>query len=198
MTMVWKHVAQRLSLLAVALLLAACSSLGSTASSSTPTASSSPTPAVTMYTGDGFTLSYPKNWTKSVNAGQTIFQDSLGENALTVVVVANPHGVAKPSDVLKTTLAGAVKGSDLTAPSPANLPGSVSLAGETWLQGGERGTVTKGGASAAFEIVVLTTNHPANASTTKLFALIYAGQLEGSTLVDAQLFQAMLASFKFI
>ncbi len=110
MTSVWKYVTQRLSLSVIALLLivllAACSSLGGTASSPTPTTATpsptpSPTPAVTTYTGDGYTISYPKDWKKSVASGQTTFQDSLGANALGVVVVANPDGVAKPSTVLE-------------------------------------------------------------------------------------------------
>jgi hypothetical protein len=205
MTSVWKHVTQRLSLSVIALLLivllAACSSLGGTASSPTPTATPSPapspTPAVTTYTGDGYTISYPKDWKKSVAADQTTFQDSLGANALGVVVVANPDGVAKPSTVLEATLAGAVKGATMTNTSPANLPTSVSLAGETWVQKGTTGTVGKGGTSTSFEVVVFTTNHPANTSKTKLFEFVYAGPLVGSTLVDAQIFQAMLASFKF-
>ena len=206
MTSVWKHVTQRLSLSVIALLLivllAACSSLGGTASSPTPTTATpsptpSPTPAVTTYTGDGYTISYPKDWKKSVASGQTTFQDSLGANALGVVVVANPDGVAKPSTVLEATLANAVKRGNMTNTSPANLPASVSLAGETWVQKGTTGTVGKGGASASFEVVVFTTNHPANTSKTKLFEFVYAGPLVGSTLVDAQIFQAMLASFKF-
>src|SRR5258708_25829913 len=205
MPSVWKHGTQRFSLSVIALLLivllAACSSLGGTASSSTPTATPSPTPsptpAVTTYTGDGYTISYPKDWKKSVASGQTTFQDSLGANALGVVVVANPDGVAKPSTVLEATLANAVKRGNMTNTSPANLPASVSLAGETWVQKGTTGTVGKGGASASFEVVVFTTNHPANTSKTKLFEFVYAGPLVGSTLVDAQIFQAMLASFKF-
>ena len=205
MTSLRKPVTQRLSLSVITLLLivllAACSSPSSTAGSSTPAVTPSPTPlptpAVTTYTGDGYTISYPKDWTKSVTSGQTTFQDSLGANALGVVVVSNPNGLAQPSTVLNATLAGSVKGANMTNTSPANLPASVSLAGETWVQKGTTGTVSKGGASTSFEVVVLTTNHPAHTSKTKLFAFVYAGPLAGSTLADAQIFQAMLASFKF-
>ena len=65
------------------------------------------------------------------------------------------------------------------------------------MQKGTMGTASKGGASSSFEVVVLAVNHPANAPNTKLFELVYAGPLVGSTLLDAQIFQAMLASFKF-
>ena len=201
MTSLWKHVTQRLSPSVIALflivLLAACSSPGGTAGSSTPTATPSPTPAVSAYTGDGYTISYPKDWKKSVTSVQTTFQDSLGANALGIVVIANPDAAAKPSTVLEASLAGAVKGASMTNTSPANLPASVSLAGETWVQKGTTGTAGKGGASTSFEVVVLTTNHPANTSKTRLFEFVYAGPLVGSTLEDAQIFQAMLASFKF-
>lgn len=201
MTSLWKPVTQRLSLSALALLsivlLAACSIPGSSASSSTPTAIPSPTPAMATYRGDGYTIDYPKDWTKSVTSGQITFQDSLGANALGVVAVANPNGLAQPSTVLDATIASSVKGANMTNTSPANLPASVSLAGETWVQKGTTGTVSKGGASTSFEVVVLATNHPAHSSTTKIFEFVYAGPLVGSTLADAQIFQAMLASFKF-
>jgi len=207
MTSSWKSVAQRMSIaLSSALLvvlLAACSGLGSTGASSTPTPTAnpsptpSPTPAVTTYTGDGYTISYPQNWTKSVTSGQVTFQDSLGVNALVVVVAPNPNGIAQPSTVLDATLAGAVKEANMTSTSPANLPASVSLAGETWTQKGTTGTASKGGISSSYEAVVLATNHPANAPNTKVFELVYAGPLVGSTLMDAQIFQPMLQSFKF-
>lgn len=182
-------------------LLAACSSPGGIASSSTPTATPSPTPsptpALTAYTGDGFTFSYPKDWTKSVSDGQTIVQDAPGTNVLTVGTIANANGIVTPGAILKVTLASAAKEANMTGTSPANVPASVSLAGETWMQGGTRGTMNKSGVSAPFEFVVLATNHPANTPKTRLFEIIYGGQLEGSTLVDEQIFQAMLTSFKF-
>ena len=205
MTSFWKPMTQRLafsvSLLLLIVLLAACSIPGISSSSSTPTTTPSPTPspapAMTTYAGDGYTINYPKDWTKSTTSGQTTFQDALGANALGIVVVANPNGLAQPGTVLDATLASSVKGADMTNTSPANLPASVSLAGETWVQKGTTGTVSKGGVSTSFEVVVLATNHPAHSPTTKIFEFVYAGPLVGSTLMDAQIFQAMLASFKF-
>ncbi|BCL83038.1 hypothetical protein ccbrp13_55030 [Ktedonobacteria bacterium brp13] len=201
MTLLWKPVTQRLflsvSTLLFIVLLAACSSLGGTASSPTSTPIPSPTPALTMFTGKGYTISYPKDWTKSTTLGQDSFQDSQAANALGILIVANPGGVAKPSTVLDGSLVGAVKGANMTNTSPANLPASVSLAGETWIQKGTTGTVSKGGASAPFEVVVLATNHPAKTPQTRVFEFIYAGPVAGSTMLDAPIFQAMLASFKF-
>jgi hypothetical protein len=150
-----------------------------------------------MYTGDGFTLSYPKDWTKTVHSGQIVFQDALGNNAFTVVAIANTDGLVSPSSVLKVTLSSGVKAAKMTNTSSAQLPASVSLAGETWVQEGTRGTVSQNGVSAEFEFVALATDHPAHTPKTKLFELFYGGPLEGSTLVNEPLFQAILASFKF-
>lgn len=201
-----KHMTQRLSLglcaLVLVVFLAACSGPGGIAASTptpppTPTPSPTPTPAVTVFTGEGYTISYPQDWKKSVSAGQVSFQDALGVNALAVVVVPNPNGIAQPGTVIAASLAGGVKGADMTNTSPANLPASVSMAGETWTQKGTTGTASKGGQSAPYEIVVLAANHPAGSANTKLFEFIYAGPLLGSTLMDQQIFQAMLQSFKF-
>ena len=201
-----KHVTRRMSLalcsLVLVVLLAACGGTGGIAASTptpkpTPTPSPTPTPAVTVYAGDGYTISYPQDWKKSTSVVQVTFQDSLGVNALGVAVAPNPNGIAQPGTVLNTTLEAGVKGVNMTNTSPANLPASVTLAGETWMQKGTMGTASKNGASSSFEVVVLAVNHPANAPNTKLFELVYAGPLVGSTLLDAQIFQAMLASFKF-
>lgn len=201
-----KHVTQRLSLglcaLVLVVLLAACSGPGGIAASTptpppTPTPSPTPTPAVTVFTGDGYTISYPQDWKKSSAAGQVSFQDTLGINNLAVGTVPNPNGIAQPGTVIDALLAGGVKEANMTSTSPANLPASVSMAGETWTQKGTTGTASKGGQSAPYEVVVLAANHPANGVNTKIFELIYAGPLLGSTLMDQQIFQAMLQSFKF-
>jgi hypothetical protein len=203
MTSLWKHVTQHLSLSMIALLLimllAACGSLGGKASSSTPAATPSLTPVLTTYKGSGYTISYPKDWKKSVNSVQSDFQDSLGANGLVVMEFPNPNRTIQPSAILDATLSGTVKGIPLTNTSSANLPASVSLAGETWMQKGTIGTLSKGLVKVSFEVVVLTKNHPANTSKTRLFGFVYLGLLDGSSskLVDAQIFQAMLASFKF-
>ncbi|MGH2480377.1 MAG: hypothetical protein ACRDHW_12040 [Ktedonobacteraceae bacterium] len=202
-----KHVTRRMSLalcsLVLVVLLAACGGAGGIAASTptppppTQTPSPTPTPAVTVYTGDGYTINYPQDWKKSTSVAQTTFQDSLGVNVLGIVIVPNPNGIAQPGTALNTTLAAGVKGVNMTNTSPANLPASATLAGETWMQKGTMGTASKNGASSSFEVVVLAVNHPANTPNTKLFELVYAGPLLGSTLLDAQIFQAMLASFKF-
>lgn len=203
MTLFWKQVRRSLvfsvTIVLLATLLAACSGQGSAPSPTTVvrTPAPSPTPALALYTGNGFTFSYPKDWTKTVSSGQIVFQDALGNNAFTVVVVDNAGGVVKPSAVLDATLTSGVKAAHMTDTSPAPLPASVSMDGETWVQGGTRGTVSQNGASSGFELVALVTNHPPHSSKTKVFELLYGGLLEGSTLTDESLFQAMLASFKF-
>jgi hypothetical protein len=203
----WKRVTQRMSLalssILLVALLAACGGSGSTGSTGgstpTPTATPSPTPtpAVTTYTANGYTISYPKDWQQSTTSIGVTFQDAQGFNAFSIAVAPNPGGVAQPGAVLDATLASLVKEANMTNPSPANVPTSASMAGETWTQKGTTGTISKGGLSAPSEIVILATNHPANAANTKVYELIYAGPLVGSTLLDQQIFQAMLASFKF-
>jgi hypothetical protein len=207
MTSSWKRVTRRMSIalssILLVVLLAACGGTGTTGNTGsgtpTPTATPSPTPtpAVTTYTGNGYTISYPKDWQQSATAGQATFQDAQGLNALGVLVVPNPNGAQQAGTVQAATLTGAVKGANMTNTSPANLSASVSVGGETWLQKGTTGTASKGGASAPYEVVILAVNHPANAANTQIYELIYAGPLLGSTLLDQQIFQAMLASFKF-
>ncbi len=201
-----KHVTQRLSLALCALLLvlflAACGGTGGTAASTptpkpTATPSPTPTPAVAMFTGEGYTISYPKDWKQSSSGGQGAFQDAQGVNALAVLAIPNPNGIQQPGTLVDASLSGGVKGANMTNTSPANLPATVSLGGETWTQKGTTGTASKGGISAPYEVVVLAVNHPANTANTKIFEIIYAGPVVGSTLMDDQLFQAMLQSFKF-
>src|SRR6266702_4634304 len=147
MTSFLKSVTQRISLSFVALflvvLLAACGGLGGMVSTPKPTA----TPAPVTYTGDGYTISYPKDWKESATDGQITFQDSLGNNAFAVVEVPNPNGVAQPSTVVDSTLAGGVKGSNLTKTSSANVPVTVTLACESWTQKGTTGTESVSGQS---------------------------------------------------
>ena len=199
-----KRVTRRMSLaLCSALLmvlLTACSGIGTTGSSPTPTPTSTPsptpTPAMATYTGNGYTISYPKDWKVSPSQVEVSFQDAEGINALGVIVSPNP-GATSPDVVLGATLTGAAKGANMTSPSPANLPATVSVGGETWTQKGLTGTASSGGKSAPAEIVGLAINHPANSVNPQIFEIVYAGPALGTTMLDQQIFQAMLASFKF-
>lgn len=204
MTLFRKRVTQRISFALcsalLVVLLTACSGISTTGSSPTPTPTSTPsptpTPAMVTYTGNGYTISYPKDWKVSPSQVEVSFQDAQGINGLGVIVSPNP-GATSPSIVLEPTLTGAAKGVNMTSTSPANLPATVSVGGETWTQKGLTGTASSNGQSAPAEIVGLAVNHPANSANPQIFEIVYAGPALGSTMLDQQIFQAMLASFKF-
>lgn len=199
-----KRVTRRMSLaLCSALLmvlLTACSGIGTTGSSPTPTPTSTPsptpTPAMATYTGNGYTISYPQGWKVSPSKVEVSFQDAQGLNVLGVIVSPNP-GAISPSIVLGASLTGAEKEANMTKTTPANLPATTTVDGQTWTQQGVTGTASNGSQSGPFEIVGLAINHPANSANPQIFEIVYAGPDLDATMLDQQIFQAMLASFKF-
>lgn len=207
-----KYVTRRLSFvlsaLLLAVLLAACGGVGGSGNATptpkptTPAPTATPTPSVALqtYTGNGFTIGYPQGWktqTVQQNAVNGIaFTDAQGINALTVLLVPNPGGVTSAADENKAavTLVNAAAG--LKSPQPVSLPTTTSVAGESWVQTGETGTINMNNTDVPGEVVVLTDNHPAKSPTTNAYDIYYGGP-SLTFQQENQIFQAMLQSFKF-
>lgn len=210
MTLSWKHVTRRVSIslgaIVLMVFLAGCGG-GSTGSSTptpaTPTPTPSPaTPSVGMQTfsGNGFTISYPQSWQKSSsstqNTSQAVFQDAATGNSFTIVTTPDPGG-ALSADSLANTSSKALAGSVLKNGKPDSVPASVTVNGVTWSQRGVSGDATVNGQSVPAKLILLVTVHPANATTSQAFQLIYASPALTFDQVNAQIFQPMLQSFKF-
>jgi len=207
----WKHVTRRvsISLSAVVLMvfLAACGGGGSTGSATpTPTSPASnpspTTPSVAMqtFTGNGFTISYPQSWQKtssnSQGLNQVAFHDETTGNAFTIVMTPDPEGAASADKIADTSVqtlsSVAVKNG-----KPATVPASTTINGITWSQRAITGTVAVNSQDVPAKVIVLVTIHPANSATSQAFELFYGGPTFTFDLVNTQIFQPMLQSFKF-
>jgi hypothetical protein len=204
------------------LFFAACSTSGSNRTTVTPTPTPTPTPALTTYTGQGYTIGYPKDWTYKNANGQslatntfignyinslsriinqtgqqipiTIFSDSLGTNTLTVGTIPNPDGLI-PTQIALSTAKTALQSSTKNYKS-ASIASQTTVGGQAWNQTAVTGTITQGGSIDA-KIVALVSNHPAQSASTKLYFIIYAGPASTFDTTDSTAFQPMLNSFKF-
>src|SRR5690242_6319989 len=100
-------------ILILTLLIGACSTSGSGGTTTTiPTPTPTPTPAVNSYTGQGYTINYPKDWTSKKDSHQvsghafptTTFTDSLGINTITIGVLPDPNGTIPAQTVVATAV----------------------------------------------------------------------------------------------
>jgi hypothetical protein len=210
--------------LILTLFFAACSTSGSNGTTviPTPTPTPTPAPALTTYTGQGYTIGYPKDWTyKNVNGqslatnafignyinslsriinqtGQqipiTIFSDSSGTNTLTVGTLPNPNGIISTQTALNA--ATAVFRSIVKNCKSASIASQTTVGGQTWNQTAATGTITQAGVING-KIVSLVSNHPAQSASTKLYFIIYAGLASTFDTTNSTAFQPMLQSFKF-
>ena len=204
----WKHVTRRvlagLSAVVLMVFLAACGGGGSTGSATptptTPPSNPSPTaPSTAMqtFTGNGFTISYPQNWKKTSSTNsQTAFQDPTTGNTFTIVQTPDPGGVLSADSLANTTSQG-LESSVLTNGKSDSVPASVTINGVTWSQRGASGNTKVDNQTIPAKLILLVTIHPASAATSQAFELIYAGPALTFDLVNAQIFQPMLQSFKF-
>ncbi len=207
MMLSWKHVTRRVSIsLGVVVLmvfLAACGG-GSTGSSTPTPAAPTPTPspstpsvAMQTFTGNGFTISYPQNWQKSSsNNTQTVFTDQTTGNAFTIVQTPDPGGAAS-ADSLANASVQALSTSVLKNGKTETVPASVTVNGVTWVQRALTGSITVNGQDVPAKLILLVAIHPASAANSQAFQLIYGGPTLTFDLINAQIFQPMLQSFKF-
>lgn len=192
------------------LLLAACSGINITiggSATATPTAKPaattvipSPTGVASLvtYTGNGYTIGYPQNWT--VNKGSTgavTFSDPQGVAYLTIQVVPDPNGLVSTTSEVDASLQ--IFKSQVKNYTRATVASTTSVAGETWSQGAATGNLTPKGATSPVlvKFVTISDNHPANTSSTQGFNIGYATATQAFDLANNAYFQPMLQSFKF-
>jgi hypothetical protein len=179
---------------------------------------------LTTYTGQGYTIGYPKDWTyKNVNGqslatntflsnyitalshtiGQTglqipitTFSNSLGTNTLSVGALPNPNGII-PEQMAINAAQAALQPTVKNYKS-ASIASQTTVGGQTWNQTAATGTINQAGLIDA-KIVALVSNYPAlvASTNTKLYFIIYAGPVSTFDTIYSTAFQPMLHSFKF-
>lgn len=186
----------------LAILLVACG--GGTTSTPTPaptpqpspTPSPTPTPGLTVYTGEGYSISYPQEWKVTPGSNQVAFSDATGIYNLTIVFNPNPGGIAGASTVANTSIEEVKK--TMKNPQTETLPPTTTVGGDSWVQKSITGTETSNGQSVDLQVVVISDNHPANSANTKNFTIVYTTVKSLFATANTSYFQPMLQSFKFV
>jgi hypothetical protein len=183
----------------LALLLVACG--GGTTSTPTPTPrpsptpSPTPTPGLTVYTGNGYSISYPQGWKVTPSTNQVTFTDATNIDNLTIVFVSNPNGIAAASTIANASIEAIKK--TIKNPQTETVPPTTTVGGDSWVQKSISGTATSNGVSFVGQIVLLSDNHPANSANTQNFTIIYGAKKSSFATAYTSYFQPMLQSFKF-
>jgi hypothetical protein len=185
----------------LALLLIACG--GGTTSTPTPaptpqpspTPSPTPTPSLTIYTGKGYSISYPQGWKVSSISIGVSFIDASGVYNLAIVVSPNPNGITAASTVANKNIEEGKK--RMKNPQTETLPPTTTVGGESWVQKSISGTEPINGQSVDAQVVLISDNHPAHAANTQNFTIAYGTAKSLFATANTSYFQPMLHSFNF-
>jgi len=185
----------------LALLLIACG--GGTTSTLTPaptpqpspTPSPTPTPGLTLYTGKGYSISYPQGWKVTPISAGIAFSDTTGVYALIIVVNSNPYGIVDASTFANKGIESGKK--TMKNLQTETLPPTTTVGGDSWVQKSISGTETSNGQSVDVHVVVISDNHPAKSANTQNFTIIYDTEKSLFATANTSYFQPMLHSFKF-
>jgi hypothetical protein len=164
-----------------------------------PQATPSPTSAsnALTYTGDGFTIDYPSSWqTSTPAAGQIVFADPTTGAAVRINVVDDTGG--QTADAIVTATLQQLQSQNTNFQQLTNVPGTTTLAGDTWSQGGATYDVASNGTTTSYQAVVMADAHPANSATPKGFLIVYVAPPDTFDQANTDDFQPMLQSFTFI
>jgi len=184
-----------LCLLLLALFLTACGFWGNTGNTSANTIPTAAPLHVTTYTGDGYSIDYPQNWTAKKNGNVVVFSDPPGLSTLIVEYASNPGGELSASSAVDGGLSG-FQGEAKNYQKVTIAP-TTSVGGENWSQGAATGLAAYKGQDLGMKFVVLADSHQAHSPSAKTFVIIYGTD---NTVFDAAsqaIFQPMLQSFKF-
>jgi hypothetical protein len=185
----------------LALLLVACGG-GTTSTPSpaptpqpSPTPSPTPTPGLTVYTGKGYSISYPQGWKVTPSGDSVAFSSASSDYSLAIVVSPNPNGIIDASTVVNESISAIKK--QMKNPQTETLPPTTTVGGDSWVQKSISGTATSNGQSFDGQIVVMSDNHPANSANTQNFIIEYFTYKSLFATANTSYFQPMLQSFKF-
>jgi hypothetical protein len=189
------------SCMILALLLVACG--GGTTSTPTPaptpqpspTPSPTPTPSLTLYTGKGYSISYPQGWKVTPNSHGVFFIDATNVYSLGIGVNSNLDGIISANTFANDSISGTKKA--MKNPQTETLPPTTTVGGESWVQKSITGTGPSNGQSVDVQVVVLSDNHPAKSANTQNFTIVYATEKSLFATATTSYFQPMLNSFKF-
>ncbi|HCI81940.1 MAG TPA: hypothetical protein DHW02_19875 [Ktedonobacter sp.] len=167
----------------------------------TPTPTPSPTPIVATlktYTGNGYTIDYPKGWTASIGSDNIVsFTDPTGLLSMTITVQSNAQGATGSTDLVDNALQ--VFKTQASNFQQLNVASTATIGSETWSQGAATGDVPVTGqvAPVTMKNVVIADNHPTASSTTMAYTISYSAGVQDFHLYDQGYFQPMLQSFAF-
>jgi len=157
------------------------------------------------YTGNGYTIGYPKLWNAMQHPKNGSITFASGPNTvpeLNISVSANPNGASSADQVLAIALTAVAIGSLFSPDSKCqpipNFPKQVTVGGDTWAQGALTCMINSNGQIVQGEVVMLIDNHPAHTPTTKQFTITYATFQQQFDQDTSQYFQPMLQSFTFV
>jgi len=186
--------------LMLALLLVACGGGTTSTPSATPPSklspTATPTPALTVYAGKGYSIGYSQGWKVTPSAEQVDFTDASGLFNTSNILHPNPGGAIDASTLVNGSIDGIKK--MLKNPKAEPLPPTRTVGGERWVEKSISGTETYNGRDIDFHFVVMSDDHPAHATTTQNFIILYGTITSGFATGDTSYFQPMLKSFKFL
>lgn len=188
--------------LLLTLLLAACAG-GITSTfviqKPSPTATSIPiaTPmsTLTVYAGKGFSIGYPQRWKVTTSGTEVDFTDASGLSQVTILRTSDTDGEIDAGTFINAEIDAVKKQMKNTHTEP--LPPTMTVSGESWIQKSVSGTETSNGVDADIQMVTLSDNHPAHATNTQNFTILYVTTKAGFATGYVSFFQQMLKSFKF-
>lgn len=161
----------------------------------TGTATASKNPSDKTYTGSGFTIRYPSDWKMTTSSTETAFTDPSGSYNLTIGSTPNPNGTKTADQLADGGIAGAK--TNLKNVQTVDQPKTTIVGAQSWSQRAITGTSTLNGQSSDIEATVLANNHPARATDTKGYVLVYVAAKDQFDQARTKYFQPMLQSFKF-
>jgi hypothetical protein len=200
MSISWKQNVWRsllgVSVLVLALVLAACESSGKNKSFASQGLTPSVAPVFQTYTGPGFSIIYPESWVIRTSEFAVTFSDLSGAYNLEVSFTPNPQGAATPGQLVTQSIT--TTRARLAKPQTVPMPSTVTLASVTWSQQAVSGATLSNGQQVEIEVVTLATDYPAHAANTKGVVLTYLGAKALFERAQNTYFAPMLQSFKFI
>ena len=178
------------------LLLGACDVGGNSHATAKTRPTATPSPRLTTYQGDNYTIGYPQGWSVKGKGSLVTFTDAQGLTAFIIEEVPNPNGAIPPATAIDGGLNG-LKGQG-TNFQKIDVAPTLTLSGNTWNQGEAVADTTTNGQTINLKLVVLASDFPQNTASTKTFTLIYSTPTKEFDKTNKQSFQPMLQSFKFV